>query len=93
MKLGIDFGTSFSLAAVQYLDHIQTLLPPGAYGIPSLFYHDSDYGPVTGAEAEDAAGLSKDLVREIKLDLRSSRIVNGHAYTARQIAGHILREV
>ena len=36
MKWGIDFGTSFSLGAVQHLDNVQLLIPPGIYGIPSL---------------------------------------------------------
>ena len=38
MKISIDFGTSFSLAATSYLGTKSILLPAGKYGIPSVFY-------------------------------------------------------
>lgn len=38
MKIGIDFGTSFSLPAIYYLGTQKMLLPAGKYGIPSVFY-------------------------------------------------------
>ena len=39
MRLGIDFGTSFSLAAIKlkHLDKPEILLPGGTYGIPPYF--------------------------------------------------------
>ena len=37
MKIGIDFGTSFSLPAASYLDQNIVLLPGGKYGIHLCF--------------------------------------------------------
>lgn len=37
MKIGIDFGTSFSLPAGLINGHLETLLPGGAYGVPWSF--------------------------------------------------------
>ena len=53
MKIGIDFGTSFSLPAGIINGIPTTLLPNGEYGIPSVFYYDSDVGILVGSEAEN----------------------------------------
>ena len=51
MKIGIDFGTSFSLPAGLINDNAATLLPGGQYGIPSAFYYDKRQGVVIGKPA------------------------------------------
>ena len=54
MKIGIDFGTSFSLPATSYLDQNVILLPGGKYGIPSVFFYSDWDGVLIGEEAERA---------------------------------------
>lgn len=54
MKLGIDFGTSFSLGATIHLDGQVILLPNARYGIPSVLYYDDWDGVLIGDAAEEA---------------------------------------
>lgn len=95
MKLGIDFGTSFSLPATAYLGQNIVLLPGGRYGIPSVFYYSEWDGVLIGEEAEEAGQGSdaKNLKREIKLELNSTFTADGKAFTAKQIVGYILNSV
>ena len=95
MKIGIDFGTSFSLPATFYLDQNILLLPGGKYGIPSVFYYDEWAGVLIGEGAERAGqgNNAKNLVREIKLDLRSTFAVDDKTFSAKQIVSYILRYV
>lgn len=95
MKIGIDFGTSFSLPAMSYLGSNIILLPGGKYGIPSVFYYDEWEGVLIGEEAERVAqGVeAANLKREIKLELNSSFTADGKTFTARQIVGYILNNV
>ena len=72
MRLGIDFGTSFSLPATSYMGDETILLPSGTYGIPSVFYYDEeDDNVLIGQEAEDAGqgDQARNLKREIKMEL------------------------
>lgn len=95
MRLGIDFGTSFSLPATSYLDSNIILLPGGKYGIPSVFYYDEWEGVLVGENAESAGQGAEavNLKREIKLELTSSFTADGRNFTARQIVGYILGHV
>ncbi len=95
MKLGIDFGTSFSLPATSYLGQNIVLLPGGRYGIPSVFYYSEWDGVLIGEEAEEAGqGLdAKNLKREIKLELNSMFTADSKTFTAKQIVGYILNSV
>lgn len=95
MRLGIDFGTSFSLPATSYLDSNIILLPGGKYGIPSVFYYDEWEGVLVGENAESAGqgAEAANLKREIKLELTSSFTADGRNFTARQIVGYILGHV
>lgn len=92
MKIGIDFGTSFSLPATTYLDQNIILLPGGKYGIPSVFYYSDWDGVLVGEEAERAGqGFeARNLKREIKLELNSSFTADGKTFSAKQIVGYIL---
>ena len=95
MKMGIDFGTCFSLPAVQRDGSSSVLLPPGVYGIPSLFYYDEWEGILTG-EAAEKAGQGTDAVnlkRAVKLDLASKFTADGKVFTGRQMAAAILAGV
>ena len=96
MKLGIDFGTSFSLPAVQFRGESYILLPGGTYGIPSVFYYDSaDNLPLVGIAAEDAGQgeYSSSLIREIKMSLSSNVKSGGKTFSGSQVAGYILAKV
>ena len=53
MKIGIDFGTTFSLPAALINGMPATLLPGGKYGMPSVFYYDKKTGILTGEPAEN----------------------------------------
>lgn len=92
MKIGIDFGTSFSLPATSYLDQNVILLPGGKYGIPSVFYYSDWDGVLIGEEAERAGQGSeaRNMKREIKLELNSSFTADGKTFSAKQIVGYIL---
>ena len=95
MKIGIDFGTSFSLGATIHLDTKTILLPGGTYGIPSVFYYDEDEGVLIGEDAESTGqgNLAKNLKREIKLELNSTFVADGKKFSAKEIVGHILNYV
>ena len=95
MKIGIDFGTSYSLPAMPYLDTNIVLLPSGKYGIPSVFYYDEWEGVLVGEEAENAGQgeEAKNLKREIKLELNSGFVADGKTFSAKQIVGYILNNV
>lgn len=95
MKIGIDFGTSFSLPAVNWMDSGVILLPSGKYGIPSVFYYDEWEGVLVGEAAENAGQGEEaaNLKREIKLELGSTFTADGKTFTAKQIVGCILNNV
>ncbi len=95
MKMGIDFGTSFSLPAVSYLDNNIILLPGGKYGIPSVFYYDDWEGVLIGENAERAGqgAEAANLKREIKLELTSSFTADDRTFTAKEIVGYILDHI
>ncbi|MBR3358790.1 MAG: Hsp70 family protein [Solobacterium sp.] len=95
MRIGIDFGTCFSLPALQSDDRTVFLLPPGVYGIPSLFYYDEWEGIQTG-EAANKAGQGTDAVnlkRAVKLSLPSTFTADGKTFTGKQMAAAILAGV
>lgn len=95
MKIGIDFGTSFSLPAVTWMGTGIILLPGGKYGIPSVFYYDDWEGVLVGEAAENAGQGQEaaNLKREIKLELNSTFTADGRTFTAKQIVGYILKNV
>lgn len=93
MYLGIDFGTTYSEPATLYQNHPIVLLSPGVYGIPSLFYYDSDTGVIIGDEADASAigTAAANLIKDIKMvqaDTRSFTI-DGHTFSAQEIISYI----
>ena len=97
MRIGIDFGTSFSLPAAVINGAADTLLSNGEYGIPSVFYYDSEVGIQVGKAAEyNAEFCPMNVRRDIKMDICShedSFKVDGRTFGKKEIVGHILREV
>ena len=72
MKIGIDFGTSFSLPAALINNDPKTLLTSGQYGLPSVFYYDRSQGVLIGNHAEDQGYRhSENVVRNVKMNRRS----------------------
>lgn len=71
MKIGIDFGTSFSLAAMWKNGKSYIMLPNSYAGVPSIFYYDADSGKSYIGEEAEEKGIenAKYLKREIKMDL------------------------
>lgn len=97
MKIGIDFGTSFSLPAGIINGTPSTLLPNGEYGIPSVFYYDSEVGVQIGSAADDNADFQPlNVKRDIKMEISTqadSFVADGKAFSKKQIIGHILKEI
>ena len=94
MKIGIDFGTSFSLPATVYAGNPITLLPGGKYGIPSVFYYGE--GEILIGEEAEAAGLgdqAQNLKREIKMELQQPFYADGRTFTPKEIVGSIINYV
>ena len=70
MRIGIDFGTSFSLPAGMINGSPATLLPGGQYGIPSVFYYDSKRNVLVGKSAEDREKFfPENIVRNVKMEI------------------------
>lgn len=97
MKIGIDFGTSFSLPAGIINGMAATLLPNGEYGIPSVFYYDSDVGVQVGEAAEDNSDFQPmNVKREIKMEIGThadSFEADGRIFSKKEIVGYIFKEI
>lgn len=97
MYIGIDFGTSFSKAAVWDSDSEQPefLLPLGEYGVPSDFYYDKSQGILIGEEADDAGqGMdAKNLKTGVKMDLSEDFIADGKRFTPEEIISEIYKVI
>lgn len=97
MYIGIDFGTSYSKAALwdDEMRQAEFLLPRGMYGIPSAFYYDSDSGVLIGKDAEDEGlGIqAKNLKIEVKMDLANDFTADGRTFTSKEIVSEIYKYV
>ena len=97
MKIGIDFGTTFSLPAGIINGSPSTLLPRGEYGIPSVFYYDSEVGIQIGKAADDNAEYRpKNVKRDIKMEISTnydSFEADGRIFNRKQIIGFIFKEI
>ncbi len=97
MKLGIDFGTTFSLPAMydEDIDEGKIMLKGGVYGIPSVFYYDRENGVRVGQAAENAGQGNRavNIKRDVKMSLNSSARIDGKTFTGVQIAGYIIDAV
>lgn len=66
MKIGMDFGTTFSLPAGLINGTVATLLPCGSYGMESVFYYDEKAGMLVGKPAENRGQLKpNNIIRDI----------------------------
>lgn len=98
MKIGIDFGTSFSLPAAMINNDPKTLLTSGQYGLPSVFYYDENQGVLIGNPAEDQGYRRPDnVVRNVKMEISNPNkkefYIGGRTFSKKQIIGHIFREI
>ena len=98
MKIGIDFGTSFSLPAALINGNPDTLLPGGLYGIPSVFYYDRKRDILVGEPAENRSDkFPENVVRNIKMEIsnpdKKTFRLDGKFFEKKKIVGSILREV
>lgn len=98
MKIGIDFGTSFSLPAALISGNLATLLPGGQYGVPSVFYYDSKRGILIGKPADDRSkSRPANVVRNVKMEISNPNektyTLDGKNFSKKQIVGKILQEI
>ena len=98
MRIGIDFGTSFSLPAGLINGSPATLLPGGQYGVPSVFYFDSKRKILIGKPAEDREKFfPENVVRNVKMEIRNPNkknfVLDGRTFDKKEIVGNILREI
>lgn len=98
MKIGIDFGTSFSLPAALINGNPATLLHSGQYGLPSVFYYDKGQGVLIGIPAEDQGDRhAENVVRNIKMEIsnpnKKSFTLDGKTFDKKKIVGHIFKEI
>lgn len=98
MKIGIDFGTSYSLPVAIINDLACTLLPNGEYGIPSVFYYDRECGVCVGKIAEDEsacnpANVKRDVKMEISNSSKQSFVADGRSFTNKEIVAYIFEEI
>lgn len=96
MRIGIDFGTSYSQPAVYDRGQVKVLLEDGVvYAIPSVFYYDQFEKIKIGQEALDLGqgDGAEFLVREVKMDMKRTYQLDDKNFTGEQIAGHIIKEV
>lgn len=98
MKIGIDFGTSFSLPAAIINNSPGALLTSGQYGLPSVFYYDRTQKVLIGKPAEDQGDRHpENVVRNIKMEIsnpdkREFRI-DGKTFSKKEIIGNIFNEI
>ncbi len=98
MRIGIDFGTSFSLPAALINGSPATLLHSGQYGLPSVFYYDRGQNVLIGIPAEDQGDRHpENVVRNIKMEIsnpsKKTFNLDGKIFDKKEIVGHIFREI
>ena len=98
MKIGIDFGTTFSLPAALINGSPTTLLPHGEYGMPSVFYRDSKSGILIGKSADNRGNFRpENTVRDVKMSISDTTTnyfrLDGEEFDKKQIVGRIIKEV
>ncbi|MDO4571116.1 MAG: Hsp70 family protein [Planctomycetia bacterium] len=97
MKIGIDFGTCFSLPAGLINGAPATLLPYGEYGMPSVFYYDGENGVQIGKNADKRAEiLPQNAKRFIKMGIsgdEKSFSADGRTFSTEEIIEYIFKEL
>ncbi|MBR2775047.1 MAG: Hsp70 family protein [Selenomonadaceae bacterium] len=98
MKIGIDFGTSFSLPAGLINDDCRRLLPDKIYGVPSVFYYDKRQGIMIGGSADNRGKYRpENVVRNVKMEIsnpsKKTFNLDGKTFNKKQIVGRIINEV
>lgn len=94
MYLGVDFGTSFSQIATYHNGNAEELNERGEYGIPSVFFYDSQNGELVGEDAlEEAEWNASCLVRNVKMNIGKKFTLDSKEYTAEEIIKAIYKEI
>lgn len=94
MYLGVDFGTSFSQVGTYYNGNAVELTEKGEYGIPSVFYYDSDNGELIGQAALEEADFNvNNLVTNVKMEIGNKFTLDSKEYTAEEIIKAIYKEI
>lgn len=98
MKIGIDFGTTFSLPAGLINGTPSGLLKGSKYGIPSVFYYDRKSGVLIGTPADNRSKYRpENVVRNVKMEISNPNKKNfrldGKTFDKKQIVGSIFSEV
>lgn len=92
IKIGIDFGTSYSFAGFQHGDFVMPLIPAKErYGIPSVFYYDGST-KLVGRMAEKRARNKPDcVVYSIKRNLGQKEFcVGGTTFSSKELVKEII---
>ena len=101
MRIGIDFGTSFSVPAALINNSAVTLLSgkyDNKYGMPSVFYYESGREVSIGFTADkNAVRRPENAVRNIKMEISNPDKkffrLDGKTFNKKQIVGNIFREI
>ena len=98
MKIGIDFGTSFSLPAALINNNPATLLSGGQYGVPSVFYYDKRQDILIGKPADNRGKFRpENVVRNVKMEISNPNAktfkLDGKIFDKKEIVGRIIREI
>ena len=98
MKIGIDFGTTYSKSAAFFGGYPHLLLPiKMTGGIPSVFYYDLEEGVQIGRYAADCSETRpSNGVFDIKMNINPTQdpiMIAGEKFTKQQIMGYIFREI
>ena len=93
IKIGIDFGTSYSFCGFQHGELVMPLIPTTErYGIPSVFYYDRGQ-KLTGRIAErNALRRPEYAVRSVKRNLKEASFTlgEGRKFTPEEIVEEII---
>lgn len=92
IRIGIDFGTSYSFAGFQHGDFVMPLIPAKErYGIPSVFYYDGT-SKLVGRMAEKRGKNKPDcVVYSIKRNLGQKAFsVGGRVFSVKEVVKEII---
>ena len=95
MYIGVDFGTSFSQAAIMEFGQPVMLQEKGEYGTPSVFYYDQNTDIAVGQDAIDCGqgNLSVNMKTDVKMALKDNQpfIADGREFSCSQIVSEIYK--
>ncbi|MDO5336448.1 MAG: Hsp70 family protein [Eubacteriales bacterium] len=92
VKIGIDFGTTYSFAGFLHGDRVMPLIPAKeTYGIPSVFYYDGKKQLIGKLAVSRATAHPENAVFSIKRNLHQKELtVGGRTFTPKEIVTAII---